>query len=77
MSVLDPPTAMGTSPATDVAELGLFSNPAEAVVAVVELTPDGRLGGVPDMVDAVAFPASDASRFVTGAGLPVDGGMGM
>ena len=68
---------MGTGPATDVAELGLFSNPAEAVGAVVELTPAGRLGEVPDMADAVVFLASDAARFVTGAGLPVDGGMGM
>ena len=71
------PTAMGTGLATDVAELGLFSNPAEAVGAVVELTPAGRLGEVSDMADAVVFLASDASRFVTGAGLPVDGGMGM
>ena len=28
------------------------------------------------MADAVVFLASDAARFVTGTGLPVDGGMG-
>ena len=49
----------------------------ECVGAVVGLTPHGRLGEVADMADAVVFLASDASRFVTGAGLPVDGGMGM
>ena len=44
---------------------------------VVGLTPSGRLGEVSDMADVVVFLASDASRFVNGAGLPVDGGMGM
>ena len=29
------------------------------------------------MADAVVFLASDGARFITGAGLPVDGGMGM
>ena len=29
------------------------------------------------MADAVVFLASDQARFVTGIGLPVDGGMGM
>ncbi len=48
-----------------------------AVGAVVGLTPHGRLGEVADMADAVVFLASDAARFITGAGLPVDGGMGM
>ena len=71
------PTAMGAGLANDVAELGLFASPEAAVGAVVELTPAGRLGAVDDMADAVVFLASDASRFVTGAGLPVDGGMGM
>ena len=71
------PTAMGAGLANDVAEIGLFASAEEAVGAVVELTPVGRLGTVEDMADAVVFLASDASRFVTGAGLPVDGGMGM
>ena len=71
------PTAMGAGLANDVAALGLFGSPEEAVGAVIELTPSGRLGEVADMADAVVFLASDNSRFVNGAGLPVDGGMGM
>jgi NAD(P)-dependent dehydrogenase (short-subunit alcohol dehydrogenase family) len=71
------PTAMGAGLANDVAALGLFPSPQEAVGAVIELTPSGRLGEVEDMADAVVFLASDAARFVNGAGLAVDGGMGM
>jgi 3alpha(or 20beta)-hydroxysteroid dehydrogenase len=71
------PTAMGAGLANDCAEIGLFGSPEEAVGAVIALTPSGRLGEVADMADAVVFLASDASRFVNGAGLPVDGGMGM
>ena len=71
------PTAMGVGLAVDCADLGLFGSPDEAVAAVVGLTPSGRLGEVGDMADAVVFLASDASRFVNGVGLPVDGGMGM
>jgi NAD(P)-dependent dehydrogenase (short-subunit alcohol dehydrogenase family) len=71
------PTAMGMQLAVDMAELGLFASPEAAVGAVVEQTPLGRLGEVPDMADAVVFLASDQARFITGIGLPVDGGMGM
>ena len=56
---------------------GLFASPEAAVGAIIEQTPAGRLGEVADMADAVVFLCSDASRFITGAGLPVDGGMGM
>lgn len=70
------PTTMGAQLAGDMAELGLYPSAEEAVGAVVELTPLGRLGEVPDMADAVVFLASDAARFVTGTGLAVDGGMG-
>ena len=51
--------------------------PEAAVGAIIEQTPAGRLGEVGDMADAVVFLCSDAARFITGAGLPVDGGMGM
>jgi 3alpha(or 20beta)-hydroxysteroid dehydrogenase len=71
------PTAMGAGLANDVAQLGLFESPDAAVAAVIGLTPAGRLGEVADMADAVVFLASDESRFITGIGLPVDGGMGM
>ena len=71
------PTAMGMKLAVETSGLGLFENPEAAVGAVVELTPSGRLGEVTDIADAVVFLASDAARFVNGAGLPVDGGMGM
>ena len=68
---------MGAGLANDMATLGLYGSPEEAVGAVIELTPSGRLGEVEDMADAVVFLASDQSRFINGIGLPVDGGMGM
>lgn len=71
------PNQMGAGLANDVAALGLFGSPEEAVGAVVELTPSGRLAATEDIADAVVFLASDTSAFVNGAGLPVDGGMGM
>lgn len=71
------PTDMGMKLANDVVSVGLFSSAEAAVGAIVAQTPLGRLGTVADMADAVAFLCSDAARFITGAGLPVDGGMGM
>lgn len=71
------PTDMGMKLAADVVAAGLFASPEAAVGAIVAQTPLGRLGTVADMADAVVFLCSDAARFITGAGLPVDGGMGM
>lgn len=71
------PTTMGNQLASDCAEIGLFPSAQAAAEAVVGLTPQGRLGQVDDMGDAVVFLASDAAKFITGAGLSVDGGMGM
>jgi 3alpha(or 20beta)-hydroxysteroid dehydrogenase len=71
------PTDMGMKLANDVVAAGLFASPDAAVGAIIDQTPLGRLGTVEDMADAVAFLCSDAARFITGVGLPVDGGMGM
>jgi NAD(P)-dependent dehydrogenase (short-subunit alcohol dehydrogenase family) len=71
------PTEMGAGLANDVAAIGLFGSPDEAVAAVIDQTPSGRLGTVEDMADAVVFLASDQAKFINGVGLPVDGGMGM
>lgn len=71
------PTQMGMQLADDLVGAGLWPTTEAAVTEVIGQTPLGRLGEVSDMADAVIFLCSDAARFITGAGLPVDGGMGM
>jgi 3alpha(or 20beta)-hydroxysteroid dehydrogenase len=71
------PTQMGMKLAQDMVELKLWPSADAAVADVIKLTPLGRLGEVSDMADAAVFLASDSARFLTGVGLPVDGGMGM
>jgi 3-oxoacyl-[acyl-carrier protein] reductase len=44
---------------------------------IVDGIPAGRIGAVDDVAHAVRFLASDAAGYITGAVLPVDGGMGM
>ena len=70
-------TEMGLKLANDMVAIGLAPDVQGAVGGVIASTPLGRLGEVADMADAIVFLASDAARFITGIGLPVDGGMGM
>jgi 3-oxoacyl-[acyl-carrier protein] reductase len=51
--------------------------PDDAREGILASTPLKRLGEVEDVARAVRFLASDASSFVTGAVLGVDGGLGM
>ena len=50
--------------------------PEEATKAMLDATPLGRLGDAEDVAGAVRFLCADEARFVTGAVLLVDGGLG-
>ena len=50
---------------------------ADLVKKYAEQIPLGRLGSVDDVAAAVEFLSSDAAGYITGALLPVDGGLGM
>jgi len=54
------------------AELG-----EDLVKKYAEQIPLGRLGSVGDIASTVEFLASDAAGYITGAVIPVDGGLGM
>jgi 3-oxoacyl-[acyl-carrier protein] reductase len=49
----------------------------DLVKKYAEQIPLGRLGSVDDIAGTVEFLASDAAGYITGAVIPVDGGLGM
>jgi NAD(P)-dependent dehydrogenase (short-subunit alcohol dehydrogenase family) len=48
---------------------------AEGLAALAEAIPMGRVGTPEEVARAVLFLASDQASFITGVGLPVDGGI--
>jgi len=59
--------------ATDMSAKALNGD-KERMNKVMSRTPMGKLGQPSDIGDTALFLASDASRYITGVVLPVDGG---
>ena len=69
---------MGTVPQSLASQqLHLGGGRAAGAAGIAEAVPLGRLGTVSEIAAAVTFLASEDAGYVTGAVLPVDGGLFM
>ncbi|MCL2319214.1 MAG: SDR family oxidoreductase, partial [Treponema sp.] len=68
------------APGATLTELGGKKTPEEYEISKNAHKPNiplGRIGLIEDMGDPIAFLASDAARYITGATLLVDGGLAL
>lgn len=62
---------------TDLVAMGAFPDKGAISEHVVAKTPLRRVGTPEDVAQAAAYLCSDYAGFITGVGLPVDGGMAL
>lgn len=70
-------TVNGVEPGNILTEGLRAERSAEYIQAMADAVPIGRLGTPQDVAHAVLFLASDEAAYITGAVMPVDGGIGM
>jgi NAD(P)-dependent dehydrogenase (short-subunit alcohol dehydrogenase family) len=63
------------TPLTRLFAAGMEGGEEEAMKVLANLHPVGRYGSVDEVTAAAVFLVSDAASFITGAVLPIDGGM--
>jgi NAD(P)-dependent dehydrogenase (short-subunit alcohol dehydrogenase family) len=68
-------TAMGDGVVQKLADLAFAGDTDQSEGYVKSITPLGHIGETLDVATAVQFLASDASKFVTGSEMVVDGGL--
>lgn len=68
-------TDMGVNFIRGFVDLGLAPDAATSAAGILAMHPLGRFGDPDDVANAVLYLASDASKWVTGAELSVDGGL--
>ncbi len=61
----------------DLIDLGFYPDAETVASEVLERTPLKRIGTVEDVTQAALYLCSDASAFITGVGVPVDGGLSL
>ncbi|BAT59169.1 cyclopentanol dehydrogenase [Variibacter gotjawalensis] len=69
-------TDMGRNLAQDYATLGLFKDKEAALASSAGRSHIGGLAEPRDVANAIVFLCSDEARFITGSGIPVEGGAG-
>jgi 3alpha(or 20beta)-hydroxysteroid dehydrogenase len=70
-------TDMQTKLQQDLLDLGFYPDAESLAADLLARTPLGRVGTVQDVTSAALYLCSDAASFITGAGIPVDGGMAL
>jgi NAD(P)-dependent dehydrogenase (short-subunit alcohol dehydrogenase family) len=68
------PTALGLQTIDELVALGFAPSVDAAMAGLLTLTPLGRLAEASDIANAAVFLCSKEASYITGVGIPIDGG---